>query len=177
MLSSLNLRVKTQKYFVSWSNMFLDKKTLLKIWLNPGLNLTIFGGTGPRWFRQAAHFSTINTINKPALNYRRILIAAVSFCTSSRKKTVKNMISWRYKTLSASAIRKQVSSCCIHFPHELTCQILSNQSIKIRRRARPTRDHGEKSQKRLPSLHVTAGWIFACEVSLKSKFERCSSWT
>ena len=28
--------------------MFLDKKTLLKIWLNPGLNLTIFRVTGPR---------------------------------------------------------------------------------------------------------------------------------
>ena len=27
--------------------MFLDKKTLLKIWLNPGLNLTICRGTGP----------------------------------------------------------------------------------------------------------------------------------
>ena len=27
--------------------MFLDKKTLLKIWLYPGLNLTIFRGTGP----------------------------------------------------------------------------------------------------------------------------------
>ena len=37
MLSSLNLGVKTQKYFVSSSDMFLDKKTLLKIWLNPGL--------------------------------------------------------------------------------------------------------------------------------------------
>ena len=46
MLSSLNLGVKTEKYFVSSSNMFLDKKTLLKIWLNPGLNLTIFRGTG-----------------------------------------------------------------------------------------------------------------------------------
>ena len=28
--------------------MFLDKKTLLKIWLTPGLNLTIFRRTGPR---------------------------------------------------------------------------------------------------------------------------------
>ena len=28
--------------------MFLDKKILLKIWLNPRLNLTIFRGTGPR---------------------------------------------------------------------------------------------------------------------------------
>ena len=27
--------------------MFLDKKTLLKIWFNPGLNLTIFRVTGP----------------------------------------------------------------------------------------------------------------------------------
>ena len=27
--------------------MFTDKKTLHKIWLNPGLNLTIFRGTGP----------------------------------------------------------------------------------------------------------------------------------
>ena len=50
------------------------------------------------------------------------------------------------------------------------CQILINQSIKIRRKAWPTRDHGKKSQKRLPSLHVKAGWIFASEVSLKSKF-------
>ena len=51
MLSSLNLVVKTQKV-VSLSNMFLEKKTLLKIWLNPGFNLTIFRGTGPwrLWF-------------------------------------------------------------------------------------------------------------------------------
>ena len=48
MFSSLNLGVKTQKNFVSSSNMFLNKKTLLKISLNPGLNLTIFRGTGPR---------------------------------------------------------------------------------------------------------------------------------
>ena len=30
---------------------------------------------------------------------------------------------------------KQGSRHCINFPHELTCQILSNQSIKIGRRA------------------------------------------
>ena len=48
MLSFLFFEVKTQQYFVSSSNMFLDKKTLLKIWLNPGLNLIIFQGTGPR---------------------------------------------------------------------------------------------------------------------------------
>ena len=47
MLSSLNLGLKTQQYFVSSSDTFLDKKTLLEIWLNPGLNLTTFWGTGP----------------------------------------------------------------------------------------------------------------------------------
>ena len=39
---------KAQQYFVSSSCMFLDKETLHKIWLNRGLNLTIFSGTGPR---------------------------------------------------------------------------------------------------------------------------------
>ena len=28
--------------------MFSDEKTVLKIWLNVGLNLTIFRGTGPK---------------------------------------------------------------------------------------------------------------------------------
>ena len=67
------------------------------------------------------------------------------------------------------AISKQVSRRCINFPHELTCQILTNQNIKVGRRAWSTRD-SEKSQKRLPNLHVKAGWIFASEVSSKSKF-------
>ena len=65
------------------------------------------------------------------MNYRRILIAAVFILFIQWKKTVKNMTSWRHKTLSGSAIRKQVSRCCIHFPLELTCQILTNQSIKL----------------------------------------------
>ena len=46
--------------------------------------------------------------------------------------------------VSFSCQSKQVSRCCINFPHELTCQILTNQSIKIGRRAWPTRDHGKK---------------------------------
>ena len=32
MLSSLNLGVKPQKYFVSSSDKFVDEKTLLKTW-------------------------------------------------------------------------------------------------------------------------------------------------
>ena len=48
MLSLLYLRVQAQQYFVSLSYMVVDKKTVLKIWLDLGLNLTFFRGTGPR---------------------------------------------------------------------------------------------------------------------------------
>ena len=48
MLSLLYLRVQAQQYFVSLSYMVVDKKIVLKIWLNLGLNLTFFRGTGPR---------------------------------------------------------------------------------------------------------------------------------
>ena len=48
MLSLLYLIVKAQQYFVTLSCIFLDEKTVLEIWLNPGLNLTVFRGTGPR---------------------------------------------------------------------------------------------------------------------------------
>ena len=48
MLSLLYLRVQAQQYFVTSSYMFLDEKTVLEIWLNLGLNLTIFRGTRPR---------------------------------------------------------------------------------------------------------------------------------
>ena len=65
--------------------------------------------------------------------------SCISFCTSSRKRQLK-------KTLSVSAISKQVSRCCINFPHELTCQILTNRSIEIGLGAWPSRDYGEKSQ-------------------------------
>ena len=34
-----------------------------------------------------------------------------------------------------------------------------------------------ESQKRLPSLQVKAGWIVASEVSSKSQFLKCGSWT
>ena len=72
-------------------------------------------------------------------------------------------------SVSFSCQSKQDSRCCINFPHELTCQILTNQSIKIGSRAWPTRDHGVQSQEQLSFLPVIAGWIFASEVSFKSK--------
>ena len=48
MLSLLYLRLQAQQYFISLSYMVVDKKMVLKIWLNLGLNLTFFRGTGPR---------------------------------------------------------------------------------------------------------------------------------
>ena len=39
MFSLLYLEVKAQQYFVRFGGMFVDKKILLKIWLNRGLNL------------------------------------------------------------------------------------------------------------------------------------------
>ena len=47
MLSLFYLVVEAQQYFVISSCMFLDEIIVLEIWLNPGLNLTIFQGTGP----------------------------------------------------------------------------------------------------------------------------------
>ena len=45
MLSFLYLIVKAQQYFVTSSCIFLDEKTVLEVWLNPGFNLTMFRGT------------------------------------------------------------------------------------------------------------------------------------
>ena len=64
---------------------------------------------------QAAHFSTKNPINKPAMNNRRLLISAV--------------FHFVHPVDSFSDQSKQVSRCCINFPHELSRQILTNQSI------------------------------------------------
>ena len=48
MLSLLHLLVKAQWCFVTSSCLFLDEKTVIEVWFNPGLNLTIFPGTGPK---------------------------------------------------------------------------------------------------------------------------------
>ena len=42
------LKWKRTTVFWKFNYVFLDKKTMLKILLNPGLNLTIFQGSGPR---------------------------------------------------------------------------------------------------------------------------------
>ena len=63
MLSSLSLGGKARQYFVSSSDIFLDKKTLLKIWLNPGLILTIFRGTRT-WCLWFSEFHSNLTVNR-----------------------------------------------------------------------------------------------------------------
>jgi len=79
------LRVKVQQYFVRLiSCMFLDKKIGLKLWLNLGLSLTIFRGTGP-WILDSLtveigiqipfHGSTLGRVIRPS--YRLI-----GFCRS-----------------------------------------------------------------------------------------------
>ena len=64
---------------------------------------------------------------------------------------------------------------CINFPHELTCQSLTNQNIKSGRRAWSKRD-SEKSQKRLPSLHVLKSRLnFRVRGQFEIKILQCKS--
>ena len=96
-------------------------------------------------FWWATHFWTKNLLNKPVMNNRRLLIAAVFHSVHPvKKKTLKKHYMLTQNSVSFSCQSKQLSRCCINFLHELTCQILTNQSIKIGRRAWPTRDHGKK---------------------------------
>ena len=79
------------------------------------------------------------------MNNRRLLIAAEFQSVHPVEK-----YSYKQHKLTQNSGRcqsKQVSRWCINFPHEVTYQILTNQSIKIGHREWPTRDRGEKSQK------------------------------
>ena len=121
---------------------------------------------------QVTNFSTTNPINKLAINNRRLLIAAEFHFVHPVEKDSEKHRKLTQNPVSFSCQSKQDSRCCIYFPHELTCQILTNQGINIGRRGWPTCDHGEQSQKQLSSLPVIAGWIFASEVSFKTNFHR-----
>ena len=103
-------------------------------------------------------FVNIKRNKQTSHELRTILLAAVfHFVHQVENDSLKHhKMTQNSQSLSAPAISKQVSRRCINFPPELTCQILTNQNIKIGQRAGSTRD-SEKSQKRLPSLHVKAG--------------------
>ena len=91
------------------------------------------------------------------MNNLRILLAAVLFCASSRKRQLK--ASQRYTKhcqFQLSVNKSQRARCCINFPHELTCQLLTNQNKKIGRRA---------CDKRVTTVR-----------KVKSNFPVCKSW-
>ena len=63
------------------------------------------------------------------MNNRRLLIAAeFHFVHSAEKDSLKDH---KLTQVSFSCQSKQVSRCYINFPHELSCQVLTNQSIKL----------------------------------------------
>ena len=86
---------------------------------------------------QATYFSTKNPINKLAMNNRRLLIAAEFHFVHPTKKGNLKTSQVHTDSVSFSCQSKQVSRCCLNFPHEDTCEILTNQSTKIGRRAWP----------------------------------------
>ena len=73
MLLLLYLVMKAQQYFVTSNCMFLDEKTVLKIWLNTGLNLTVFRGTWPR----IASLSPAILISRLLLRMRCMYVASI----------------------------------------------------------------------------------------------------
>ena len=81
------------------------------------------------------------------------------------KKTVKKHHKLTQNSVSFSCQSKQLSRCCINFPHALTCQILTNQSITIGRRAWPTRVDGKKRSS--PPVFLKK-WLNVC---VRGQFE------
>ena len=76
----------------------------------------------------------------PSLLHPLLFFLPTSLCTDPTLKTSQV----DSNSVSFSCQSKQLSRCCINFMHELTCQILTNQSIKVGRGAWSTRDHGKK---------------------------------
>ena len=93
---------------------------------------------------QATHFSTKNPINKPAMNKKTLLIAAVFHFVHPVKKDIEKHHKLTQNSVSFSCQSKQLWRRYINITREFTCQILNNQSIKIGRGAWPTSDHGKK---------------------------------
>ena len=62
-------------------------------------------------------------------------------CSKTTDKSIINKMT--KNSVGFSYLRKQVSKCGKIFPHEFTCQILTNRT-KIGSRAWPTHDYGEK---------------------------------
>ena len=69
------------------------------------------------------------------MNNRALLIAAEFHFVHPAKKGHLKTSQVYTDSVSFSCQSKQVSRCCLNFTHEDTCEILTNQSTKIGRRA------------------------------------------
>ena len=65
---------------------------------------------------QAAHFSTKNSINKPAMNKRRLLIAAVFHFMHPVEKYSKKITSWQKTRYNCVSVRYNCATCDMRFP-------------------------------------------------------------
>ena len=109
MLLLLYLVVKTEQYIVTSSCRFLDEKTMLEIWLNPGLNLTIFRGTGPR----ALDLRDLFLYSGPQVSHRQECFSSSlhkSFLWASDIFSLINSQSW-VSTFSTSTTSAMFTSC------------------------------------------------------------------
>ena len=94
--------------------------------------------TNQPWIREHSVFHFLHPVEKDSKKHHKLTQNSVSFSCQS----------------------KQLSRCCINFTRELTCQILTNQSIIIRRGAWPW------LEKLFPACILKTDWIFVSEVSL-----------
>ena len=142
-----------------------DFSTLLLIQKGEVLRVAYFW---KRWFPinfcQVPHFSTKNPINRPTKNNKRILIASVFHFVDPMQEDGINIRRW-HKILTDSAIfSKQVSRCCIHFPHEfslLASSLPVNRSCSL-----------PFSSFAFPSLftYKQIGWIQSANVCCHNNF-------
>ena len=79
------LKWRLNSIFVSLSCIFLDKKTLIKILLNPGLNLTIFQGTRSWPYKPFVHSLVTYLCNGCCLRHRWNLTLVKSVCETALK--------------------------------------------------------------------------------------------
>ena len=113
---------------------------------------------------QPAHFPTKNSINKPAMNQRRLLIAAVFHFKHPVGKDSKKHHKLTKYSVRFSYQSKQGSRCCINFLNELH---LSNfDQSEHKNWTWSVTNTWPWLEKAFPAC---TGWIFASEVSLKSK--------
>ena len=144
MLSFLFFEVKAQRYFVSSSYIFLDKKTLLKIWRNPGLKLTIFLRNRAQTSSNLSHLSQERNLVLRFLSWTRL--TRPLFSHSPPRKILLFMKTHLRPERKTSALEKVVpfSALCdfpLHFNSLLfycTLQMLSKYMKRLGKKQKET---------------------------------------